>query len=482
MEEIIKKKKLNKKPLLICLAIAFVFAVIGFIDIKSNAAESVNSFGDNEVVVYLNSFRDVGGVIQQESDRKFVIKGNEDIEVYYYQSHTEPTRELSQANFYVVSNYPFEIIAYGRPDGSSNYNQVYDYDITGSLNNCGVYHWWDTNSYTYGQLLYYHTFVTDYSNVKQLEKPYNYEGFLEYYLKNELEVKVDYNSFEIDDDMPIVENVVFDRLETREFNNGKRTKKVIDYIRFQPNSDYKLMIMLCPSVYSSYGSKDYVADFKNYEYPSWIYMCVADKNLKEISCDLGTFLIPTDDISDIKSSDYYMYYDEILNSLPQGTFKPTMGYRLAYVDVNKGLIGPSTYIKPLAYNSAVPDMETYSYFTLYSDGSRNTEKIMNLKTWTTEYDATTGETSKDLDEVIQDMKDTVVNVGDYLKDKVVVDSNVDVQEATNWLYSVVNFIKGTPQVVGSVLGFLPQPILYGMYVCIFLGIIASGLAIVKALL
>ena len=69
-----------------------------------------------------------------------------------------------------------------------------------------------------------------------------------------------------------------------------------------------------------------------------------------------------------------------------------------------------------------------------------------------------------------------------MKDYTIVDNDVDVQEATNWLYSVVNFIKGTPSVIGSVLGFLPKPILYGMYVCIFLGVIASGVAIVKALI
>lgn len=58
----------------------------------------------------------------------------------------------------------------------------------------------------------------------------------------------------------------------------------------------------------------------------------------------------------------------------------------------------------------------------------------------------------------------------------------DITEAKNWLSSVATFIKDTPSFVASVMSFLPQPILYGLFVCIFLSVIAAGYAIIKALI
>lgn len=67
-------------------------------------------------------------------------------------------------------------------------------------------------------------------------------------------------------------------------------------------------------------------------------------------------------------------------------------------------------------------------------------------------------------------------------DSVDVQNSIDVQEATTWLQTVISFIKNTPQLLGAVIVFLPSPILYGIYVIIFLGVIAAGIAIIRALI
>ena len=64
----------------------------------------------------------------------------------------------------------------------------------------------------------------------------------------------------------------------------------------------------------------------------------------------------------------------------------------------------------------------------------------------------------------------------------ITDSEINVDEAKTWLDTVSEFIKGTPQFIGATLSFLPKPILYGMYVCIFMSVVAVAVAIFKALI
>ena len=116
MEEIKNKKKLNKKPLIICLVLALLFGIVGFIDIKSNAAESQTSI---EFVMPL--YTEDGGSMEI---RKFVVSGQDDMLVYYVQSHNQPTTEIKQSLAYVVSDYPISCIEYNS----------YDYGNTFSVN------------------------------------------------------------------------------------------------------------------------------------------------------------------------------------------------------------------------------------------------------------------------------------------------------------------------------------------------------------
>lgn len=463
MEEKKEKKKLNKKLLLICLAIALVFAIVGFIDIKSNAAES------SKVVNIVQYVQQSNGDVTSRVYNTFEFNNAKNFQLFWYSPYdTFATGRYDCQLWYVGEEHsPF-------PDADTafqfNGKTYYVIPLSSFSSNFS------------GDAGYFIAECAD-MKIAKLSQFYDTNAFIQNYLNGVIKPEVDYTTFVESDDLPIVQNLEFDRIEISENKTVNTVRTVTDYLRFEPNNDYKLMIMVCPSVYSTFGSDSFVGKFKSFEYSSWVFMCVSDFNLKEISCDLGTFEVPTYDMSDIVSSDYYSYYNEILKTFNGNTdsvFKPTMGYRLAYVDEENGLIGPSTYIKPFSYDHLNPTFESYSYFTLYTDGTRNTEKIMNLKTWTSVYDASNGDGY--YEDLKEEIKDTIVNVQDVLKDYTIVDNDVDVQEATNWLYSVVDFIKGTPSVIGSVLGFLPQPILYGMYVCVFLGVIASGVAIFKALI
>lgn len=473
MEEIRDKKKLNKRPLLICLAIALVFAVIGFIDIKSNAAESETSGTENVVTVYLNSFRNNEGVIQLVSDNKFVIKGNEDIEVYYYQSHSEPTTETSEANYYVASKYPFTVTAYSRTDSTSEYVQKYDYNISVPENNCGVYHWYDTKYYDSGQYLYYHTFETDYANTTQLNTSYGYDTFLEYYLKNELDEKVDYNSLEVDNDMLVPTNMkrnvmtFVDKSQYADIVNptiGQWFTYSYDYITWtNTSSAYHLQLEIVPIVQYYHqpliGGNRFIEEFIGEWKTVEVFESVTNSYEK-------ITLLSTVENEDEES---YLFYEDIVENYDfglNGKAELFFGYRIRYADVENEKVSPWVTLMPSHSKGMYVSEIVYSDDTITDlGGADGTTNIYDVE-----------------DTTIEDAKNNI-NIENEFKDKYdVVDSDIDVQEATNWLYSVVNFIKGTPQVVGSVLGFLPQPILYGMYVCIFLGIIASGLAIVKALL
>ena len=79
MEEKKEKKKFNKKPLLICLAIALVFAIVGFIDIKSNAAENEN------ITFYTTAYnsKNNDSTLKPIIKYKWLVSGQDDMKVFY---------------------------------------------------------------------------------------------------------------------------------------------------------------------------------------------------------------------------------------------------------------------------------------------------------------------------------------------------------------------------------------------------------------
>ena len=461
MEEKKEKKKLNKKPLLICLAIALVFAIIGIVDIKSNAAE-VTSY-TAEITGGLMEYRTDGtSGWWSNSGGTWILTSDSPMYGFYNNTYDVPTNASGQdGNWWVISKSP--IYGYKEDSVSVGVNGEVWY-LVGYCPNWGM-----SSDGSTRHVVFNGTGLT----VKHIPNIYSggIREVIAAYMDGSLETIIDYSTLPVNDEMPIIKNLYFDKIEN---NGADNSKTITDYIRFDSNPNYKLVIMLCPSIYSTIGDSTYSSRFELYQYEKWVHMATSEVGLKEISCELGQFKIPINNVGCVITSNYKGYYEEICNELTESgqlVFKPTMGYRLAYFDEENELLGPSTYIIPNYYDNFNPDEESYSYFTLYSDGTRGTEKVMNLKTW-----------EQEIGSSIDDVKEVIGKVEETLKDYVVIENDFGVQETTGWLYSVVNFIKGTPQLVGTVLGFLPQPILYGMYVCIFLGVIASGLAIVKALL
>ena len=458
MEEKKEKKKISKVYIVI-FTLAIVSAILGVFDLKANAAEYQYSVNIKlQTTVYNNG---------TEENTKFIkdLTLACDMPIYLYvHNQPEPVSgpysvcafAISQSDIKGVSNRCRTFV----DNNGNTWYCAYDLGISGGYSSpySASFEW----------------IITGLSDVHYFNREYTYDEFVQAFKDDTLDLVIDYSSFDIDDEMPIVQNLNFDRIENVSNNGVNNIKTITDYIRFEPNFDYKLLIMVCPSVYSTIGDNDYVSKFDLYEYEKWVVMATSDVGLKEINCEIGQFVIPTNSVDCIVSSNYKEYYEDIcygLSTSGELVFKPTMGYRLAYVDQTSGIIGPSTYIIPNYYDNLDPDDETYSNFVLYSDGTHSSEKIMNLETWQQEEGTT-----------IDSIKDSIDYVNDKLSDYNSANSNVNVQEVSNWLKTVANFISGTPAVVGSVLSFLPQPILYGLYICIFLGVIASGYAIVKALI
>ena len=492
MEE--KKTLKIKKPYLIIFTIATVFAILGFIDLKANASESlVEDIPYNEQYCKVSYFT-YDYINQAYRLRTWDLNTPHTRIALYYGDFTDRILNPDNTSNSIDSTGKgYRLCVFGGTTElyweTGSYSEVhYDKDMNVKSS--------DGHEYGYGKSLYRWDIAPDtdvdwkaigtYVNQEKVENltiDTNIPIFIDWdCLREYLEtgyynlngVVFDWSEFlknaSVNDDMPCVTNLDFDRIE----NTDANMKSITDYIRFDPNSDYRLAIMLCPSVYSPIRSNGFISKFEHYDYDKWIYMTTSDAGLKEISCNIGTFSIPTSGVESIVESNYKRYYETILYGLSDNgsvNFKPTMGYRLMYVDLSNNQIGPSTYILPNYYDNLDPNDETCSFFTLYSDGTKGSEKVMNLKTW-----------QQDESMSLDDVKDVINKVTNVLDDYQIIDTELGVGDAKNWLSTVSEFIKGTPQFIGATLSFLPKPILYGMYVCIFMSVVAVAVAIFKALI
>ena len=456
MEEIKKKKKLNKKPLLICLAIALVFAVIGFIDIKSNAAESLYT-----ARVYCLVSQTFQGTTTEDITVNNTVTSNSPIYVYAH-NYTEPITGDFSYRAHVISKSPIS----GTPNANLTFTDsdgvtwyyCRDFSSGGRTSATINYSTWyaegvDTLCVINGSLLTPEEFMIAFKN-----------GTLDY------TQDIDFDSFEVDDDMPVPTNIKRNIIKNEIKDSlipDTLGGETYDYITWTNTSEtYPLQLQVGPVVqYFDVRLTENI--FTKEFYGEWNTQAIYEEVTNSFT--LCTFTTNPDTLLKYPLfSTGLSFKSECNDKYSKGIFEENylkFGYRIRYVDIENEKASPWLVLVP------TKELDDYKTFVEYADAtisdSSDGNGLFN------EYE--------NLDD-IENAK-TDIKTENEFKDKYeIVDGDVDTQEATNWLYSVVNFIKGTPQVVGSVLGFLPQPILYGMYVCIFLGVIASGLAIVKALL
>ena len=280
-------------------------------------------------------------------------------------------------------------------------------------------------------------------------------------------VVIDYSSLEVDDNMPVPTNFSVNKI----YNSTNTDKFVYDYITWtNTNKEYSIQVDIGPVVYT-YENKLF-----GFKYGKLLAFHDSTYLLEEILEPLThQFTFEVFDPDDYYSTMDYIpsfmaYYKEIDAEYPAGTFTDynnfnSVGYRFRYIDKSNLKAGPYVIVVPDRRN-----LGSYESYVLYSDGyfsiGEDSTGIYN------KYE------NGNLDDMVADVDKEVI-----YKDKYeTIDGDMDVTEATGWLKSVASFIKGTPDFVGSVMSFLPDPIRYGMYVCLFLGVIASGYAIVKALI
>lgn len=471
MEEKKEKKKLNKKLLLICLAIALAFAIIGFMDIKVNAAESNNS-----ISFYLSEYnsKNSTGTLQVVDKYKYVVNGQNDMEVFYFQSHTEETStEVTYARAYVVSKYPMTIDDYTIGTNESNMGQEYfngsysssEYTINGqtfyvvqvsrTLMNTGNGSW---SGYVGLE------FDTPFPKTK-LSRLYERDEFAQAYANDYLDTIIDYDNLPIDDDLDTISNLLYNIIRNEKPSANDTTGLGIikdveyyEYLTWNNTLELPIQVEYVPivQVYSGMISEK----FKKEYYGEWSDLLILDSGTNSYTKRTDSeYLFENDSIGKEFEKEIIDTYVEYLDN----TYL-FYGYRLRYVDVDNDRCGPWVYAVPRVGG-------TYYSYVEYSDD-----------TVTKEEDITGTDNTYDNIDDIENAKTDIDKENEVKNEYGVGNDDIGTDEVITWLEQVVDFIGETPSAIGSVLSFLPQPILYGIYTTIFLGIFACAVAIVKALI
>lgn len=278
---------------------------------------------------------------------------------------------------------------------------------------------------------------------------------------------IDYDSLKIDDSMPYPYNFKLNKV----VDESESFDIIYDYITWNSDFDYDIQVDVRPYAYI-YENKKLGFDYGNLvDFKDWGEAFITDivpgqsnKYIFEVF-DSESYYPEMDYISE-----FMEFYHSVSLEYPDGTFTDyhnyySVGYRFRYIDIANNKAGPWVVVEPDRKN-----LGGFCSYVWFSDGN-----------FTSDVNST-GSNNIFND---GDLDNALINIDkeNQFKDKYdVVDNEIDVLEATNWLKSVVGFIKSTPSMVGSVLGFLPQPILYGIYLVIFLGVISAGFAIIRALI
>lgn len=454
------KKRLNK-PVLILFALAIIFAILGFIDLKVNAAES----DTYEVITYQTEYVYENGDTKDgypKVEEYYTFSSTSPIDIYVYDSHSAPYTGTGIESFiYAVSTTPFTGKWYSTTE-STEYTidgkKIYVISIHGSTG--------------FGSPLsgYIETsFEGDYRKGARLNVDYTRDEFVQHYVNNTLDSEqiIDYDSLKIDDSMPYPYNFKLNKV----VDESESFDIIYDYITWNSDFDYDIQVDVRPYAYI-YENKKLGFDYGNLvDFKDWGEAFITDivpgqsnKYIFEVF-DSESYYPEMDYISE-----FMEFYHSVSLEYPDGTFTDyhnyySVGYRFRYIDIANNKAGPWVVVEPDRKN-----LGGFCSYVWFSDGN-----------FTSDVNST-GSNNIFND---GDLDNALINIDkeNQFKDKYdVVDNETDVLEATNWLKSVVGFIKSTPSMVGSVLGFLPQPILYGIYLVIFLGVISAGFAIIRALI
>ena len=448
-----EEKKTKKKPKLIYILIftlALVLLFTGLFDMKANAAEyehSVHIYYD--VVTYEN---------EEEYDKSIFSELNLTCEspmfVYLYDVLVPITGEFEVAS-YVVSQSSIQ----GSPNPCSTFvdnNNVTWYCVSPSIG--GKVH--SPYSRTFQCI------QTGAEEVHYLNCFYTYDEFVQAFKDDTLDLVIDYDSFEVNEDIGVINNLKVNKLnDSKSFNN----QVIYDYLTWNNTENLDLQIEFQPvvKIYSDSKFEIYLREYVG----EWSDNQILAINTSSYLCamDVVGSTVNEDEIVNRETWEYFRniygngnYYDwsGFDAEFPQFCYR----YRIRYVDKENSKFGRWVYVNPTMQNGE------YESYVEELDNSHS-----NI------VDSLTG-TNIDIENIGLDAGIESVENENNFKDKYeTIDNEADIQEVSNWLKTVVNFISGTPSVVGSVLSFLPQPILYGLYITIFLGIIASGFAIIKAL-
>ncbi len=440
MEEKKEKKKLDIKFILICFALGIVLFFASIFDIKANAAEGKLL----EVVNYSSSG-------EESVSFSTTLNYTEEYELYWY----------SPSDTYYTGYY--EVFLYVVSKQHSSLGNDYDYAFV-------------MNDETYYVTILHTSSTTmesgykapriDGVTVSRIDKGYYHAEFVEHYMNGNIKPDVDYDNLNVNENIGVVGNLKVNKLNDTKF---LKNQIIYDYLTWSNTENLELQVQYQPVV-KIYNNSKYEIYLREYA-GEWTESQILSKNTYNFLCgmDVVGSTVDEDSLVNKDTWDYFRniygnsdYYDwsGFDAEFPEFCYR----YRIRYVDTDNLEAGRWMYVNPTTL---------YEQYESYVEEIDNSQNIV---------DGILDGSKIDIDDIGLESGIESIENENAFKDKYdIVDGEVDTQEAVNWLNTVVNFIKDTPQVVGSVLGFLPQPILYGMYVCIFLSVIASGIAIVKAL-
>lgn len=468
MEE--KKTLKIKKPRLIIFALAIAFAIMGFIDLKVNAAELTT----HTVVVNSNEYRYKDGVLvdgyPQISD-ELILTSNEPIYAYYYTTFESPSSGDVIKNLEFISR-----SAITNSNGSSSASFAYNGETW------YIYQFYQLTGFSSPYTGYFEFGITGAEKIYKLNQPYDLQNFITALNKGTLKFEeiIDYDTskYVYDDTMPVPEDISHSIEVIHTSDDDAYTRFVLVNWKNTSN-EYYIEVQLQPyanisSMYLPFGHLISGEKFKaDYEfYGDWEYFDLLEKGTSRKFYPVNQLLYDNLEYLDWFQELKNTYYTSYMKNVEGKRFNTGLSYRIRYVDVANKKAGK--------WLSVVMSDYYDGFHVFVQDDLGNTLDESEFENGFVNVQDQLG-SSDSIDTDI--VKDNANDRQDYF-DKYggVSNGDIDFNGATNWLTSVANFIKGTPDFVGSVMSFLPEPVRYGMFVCLFLGVIASGYAIVKALI
>lgn len=474
MEE--KKTLKIKKPYVVIITLAIVFAILGFMDLKVWAMESYNV----NIDLRKHLFESDGTEIENSSVWNNVVSFSDEVSIYYYTSSDTAVVSEQKACFYAVCKQKYT-----------------DYDVEITINN-QIYYVTPAMAVSLSYMGssgggYYEYIISGDCQKYKLNTYYDQNGFANALRNGSVDCKeiIDYSNLFVDENMKYIEDIKGNRICFETLPEYT----YFDYLTWKNDTTYEIQVERTPIVYFYKGYLN--RELLHSEYMGFKPYDILPTGSSKLNCesDVANFhrLYP---------DDYEWYRNVIDNSNYNHDYvKLGFGYRLRYVDVLNKKASIWIYIIP-TYDVGEKG-QGYLKFIQYSDGSFShyIDVTGVQKSWNY-FNDNKIETMEDVENIIDNALQYMDNRNEFKEDYGINDNStfvpplsngggsssgnivtdIDVNGATNWLQSVATFIKGTPAFVGSVLSFLPQPILYGIYVCIFLSVIAGGYAIIKALI